>query len=49
MDKYKILQEENQRFWESLDVDTSLNAEDFALLAEEDDYLQELTVEAITL
>ncbi len=45
MNKYKQLQEENQRFWESLDLDnTKLSTQDFAVLAQEetDELVQEL-------
>lgn len=47
MNRYELLQEENERFWESLDVNTpTLNAQDFAVLAEEE--VDELTLEALT-
>lgn len=37
MNKYELLQDENQRFWESLDLgNTLLTAQDFATLAEEE-------------
>lgn len=46
MNKYELLQEENERFWESLDVNnTALNAQDFAVLAEEE--MEALALEAL--
>lgn len=46
MNKYELLQEENQRFWESFDVNNAaLNTQDFAVLAEEE--MEALALEAL--
>ncbi|MEE9332157.1 MAG: hypothetical protein V3U89_08000 [Methylophilaceae bacterium] len=50
MNKYERLQEENQHFWELLNLDnTLLILPDFATLAEEEGYAQaqELAVETV--
>lgn len=48
MNKYELLQEENERFWESLNLNsTSFNPEDFAKLAEEE--MEALALEAIAI
>jgi len=50
MNKYEKLIEENQRFWESLDLQTTpVNANNFAILAEEDDFEETLVLETIAL
>ncbi len=50
MNKYEKLSQENQRFWESLDLQTTpVNASDFAILAEEDDLEEALVLETIEL
>lgn len=47
MNRYELLQEENERFWESLDVQAkALNTQDFAALAEEE--VEELMLDALT-
>lgn len=48
MNKYEKLIEENQRFWESLDLKVSpVDANNFAALAEEDSLEEEAILESI--
>jgi hypothetical protein len=48
MNKYELLQEENERFWESLDINKAkFNTQGFSLLAEEE--LEEVALEALAI
>lgn len=50
MDKYKQLQAENQRFWESLDLNkVKLSAQDFETLAQEETDEPVIELEALSL